>query len=351
MISFSRLPDTLSSGTRIDWVDSLRGLALLAILFANIPFAGWDHTSISRGWMVGSMKTDDELSFLFQMLIDKKFIGIFSMLFGFGCFIQMKSAADSGKSPSSYLLKRMVVLFILGCVHAYFLWFGDIIRYYAIGGVLVIFVYHWRPLHILYLGIGVTLMTGAAFIASEVFELPYSYDAAIIVEHGLTSSYLRYLEINFIIDPIALLITGPIIGLSGSYLFWKLNHGTLELTPEMLWLPFLIVASFVFQSLFYICVFAWLYFSWKGKILTVFRSVGKMSMTAYVLQSIFYVIFFYHWTGGLKLYGAVTLTEAYLIVLVLFAIEVLLCRLWLRFFHQGPIEFIWKRVASRLNAA
>ncbi|HSR61401.1 MAG TPA: hypothetical protein VLL47_11635, partial [Robiginitalea sp.] len=55
----------ISKGARIDAVDSLRGFALLGVLLANIPIAGPD--TISGAW-------DSTLIFLFQLLIEKKFI-------------------------------------------------------------------------------------------------------------------------------------------------------------------------------------------------------------------------------------------------------------------------------------
>ena len=68
---------TLST-KRIEAVDALRGFALLGVLFANIPFGG--NPPIETPF-------DETIHFLYNFLISKKFITIFSMLFGFGFFI------------------------------------------------------------------------------------------------------------------------------------------------------------------------------------------------------------------------------------------------------------------------
>ena len=68
---------------RLLLIDSLRGLALLGILIANIPFSNNEHASAS-GHVTGLHDSDKALSFLFHLLIEKKFITIFSILFGFG---------------------------------------------------------------------------------------------------------------------------------------------------------------------------------------------------------------------------------------------------------------------------
>ena len=59
---------------RIEAVDALRGFALLGVLFANIPFGGDPPVESSY---------DDTIHFLYNFLISKKFITIFSILFGF----------------------------------------------------------------------------------------------------------------------------------------------------------------------------------------------------------------------------------------------------------------------------
>ena len=68
-----------NSTNRIEVVDALRGFALLGVLFANIPFGG--NTPIESVY-------DEGIHFLYNFLISKKFITIFSMLFGFGFYIQ-----------------------------------------------------------------------------------------------------------------------------------------------------------------------------------------------------------------------------------------------------------------------
>ena len=68
-----------NKSNRIEVVDALRGFALLGVLYANIPFGG--NPPIESAY-------DETIHFLYDFLISKKFITIFSMLFGFGFFIQ-----------------------------------------------------------------------------------------------------------------------------------------------------------------------------------------------------------------------------------------------------------------------
>jgi uncharacterized protein len=105
----------------------------------------------------------------------------------------------------------------------------------------------------------------------------------------------------------------------------------------------------VLQSLFYISAFTQLFQSksWQ-KILSLFAPVGKMALTNYVLQTLFYIILFFHWTG-LQLYGRLTITETYLLAIGLFALQVLFSSWWMKRHEQGPVEKIWKKLAYKFS--
>ena len=121
----------ISKSSRIEAVDALRGFALLGVLIANIPVAGPD--TITGVW-------DDVLIFLSQLLIDKKFITAFSILFGFGFYIQMTRAASGNVNFVSYFGIRMALLFAIGVIHSYGIWNGDIIMSYALGGFFLLLI-------------------------------------------------------------------------------------------------------------------------------------------------------------------------------------------------------------------
>jgi len=379
---------------RLPVIDSLRGLALLGILVANIPFANYEHVSASRD-VSDFQGSDNVLSFLFHLLIEKKFITIFSMLFGFGFYVQLKRAEERGIDFKSYFLKRMTILLLIGCVHAYIFWFGDIIRDYAICGMFLLFVYKWKPGKLLPAAIVFSVfLTGSVFIANGVFNLQeYAYDTAIAAEHPQATSYWRYLYINARIDPFVnfvqdspitlvfcfgnmltgfwmaksgffhqqekfgsvrkkLIMAGIFLGIPASYLLWLINMGKIELSPALIWLPYVIVGGMVLQSLSYIAAFIQLFRleAWR-KILSLFATVGKMALTNYLLQTVFYLLFFFHWTNGLKLYGRLTITETYLVALGLFLVQVVFSTWWMKKHEQGPVENIWKRLSYKFTGS
>jgi len=367
---------------RIEVVDALRGLALLGILLANVPY---------QEPATGLTKLDSILQMLTHLLIDKKFITIFSILFGFGFYIQLKRAEEQGIAFRAYYLRRMFILLLIGCLHGYLLWYGDITRDYAICGMFLLLVYKWPAKRILIIAIIVAVFgTGLVFILNGVLGLPdYNYDTSIIKLHPITSSYLHYLQINARVDPFVnfindspitlvfcfgnmllgfwmaksgffenytalartrkfLMLAGATIGIVCSYLFVQVTSGKLELTPSLLWLPFVIVAGMLLQSQFYISLFIQLFNrdTWR-KFLQVFSPVGKMALTNYLLQTFFYLLVFFHWTNGLKLFARVSLFETYLLAISFFFLQVLFSRWWMKSHEQGPLESLWKKLSYR----
>jgi len=376
---------------RVRVVDALRGFALFAILLANVPFT--ENTDIiykTRTFVLASPGTDKILDGFFHLLIDKKFVAIFSILFGFGFYVQLRRAEERSIAFKKYFLIRMLLLLTIACIHAYFLWFGDIIRDYAICGMLVLLVYKWSPKKILITGLLFAVLgTAIVFILNGVIGVSYPFDTTIVNEHPVTTSYWRYLQINARIDPFRnfiqdspitlvfafgcmlvgfamaksgffheqekfrkttkrLIGLGLLPGLACSYLFWMISIGKFELTPALIWLPVVIVAGLFLQSLSYISVFVKLYqYNWFKKLVLPFEFVGRMALTNYILQSIFYLLIFFHCTNGLKLYGRVTMTETYLTAAILFIVQVIFSKWWLKNHSQGPIEFLWKSLAYR----
>ena len=183
-----------NSSNRIEVVDALRGFALLGVLFANIPFGG--KPPIESAY-------DETIHFLFNLLISKKFISIFSMLFGFGFFIQFSRAKEKIINFNSYFLKRMGLLFLIGCIHSFVLWNGDIIMSYAFGGVFLLLLRNRSVKKLILLAIVFNvILTGATFIGNSALGWAvYDYDFAMNTDLALTNSYLEYLKMNWITSP------------------------------------------------------------------------------------------------------------------------------------------------------
>ena len=379
--------------SRIEVVDALRGFALLGIVIANVPYPFVQGPELgSRQMVIGTLTVNDFLQIVLYLFVNTKFLAIFSMLFGFGFYIQLSRARAKGVRFNAYFLRRMFLLLVIGCIHAYLIWYGDIIRDYAICGMILLLFSNWSDKKVLHMGILMCVLgTGAVYILNGVFEMNsnYNYDPAIAHTLEYNTSYLAYLEANFTIDPFVnflhdspltlifafgcMLIgfwlgkigifshtekhgrlmkkwiwVGCTAGINASLIFWMVTTGRVELNMPIIWLVFLIIVGMMMQSLAYIALFIKGYSLPRvNKFLRLFIPVGRMALSNYILQSVFYTIVMFHWFPGLRLFGKLTLAETYFVAVAIFAVQTLLSHLWMKRYAQGPIEYIWRRLSYR----
>ena len=125
----------VKSSERLVSLDLIRGVAVLGILFANITAFG--QSSSAYFWppaIEGGATAADKAIWFFQLvLVDHKFRGLFSLLFGAGIYLFMERAWARG---SGILLqaRRLGWLLAFGLVHYFLIWTGDILAAYAVTG-------------------------------------------------------------------------------------------------------------------------------------------------------------------------------------------------------------------------
>jgi uncharacterized protein len=76
------------------------------------------------------------------------------------------------------------------------------------------------------------------------------------------------------------------------------------------------------------------------KVLNQLAPVGRMSLTIYVSQSLCGVPFFYGY--GLHMYDKLSQAQALAIGVAFFTLQVLFAHWWLKRFHYGPLEWVWR---------
>ncbi|RYY22841.1 MAG: hypothetical protein EOO04_15120 [Chitinophagaceae bacterium] len=130
-----------SLGERHRLLDVLRGFALLGVLLANMAsHSGYFFLSETGRAALNLTQTDHVVEWLEHFLIEGKFYSLFSMLFGIGFALQMKRAAAFDINFTARFRKRLVIMFIIGLIHAILLYVGDILTVYALTGfVLILF--------------------------------------------------------------------------------------------------------------------------------------------------------------------------------------------------------------------
>jgi uncharacterized protein len=144
---------------RISAVDTLRGFALLGILPVNIvafalPMAAYFtpmNEAVNR--YRGPFRGVDAAAWLVtHFTCDLKMMTIFSMLFGAGLVLMGERAEgrpsrEGDRRPHFAVVyyRRIAVLALLGLFHGFVIWYGDILFYYALAGLVLYPLRRTRP--------------------------------------------------------------------------------------------------------------------------------------------------------------------------------------------------------------
>jgi uncharacterized membrane protein YeiB len=127
----------LTNSNRIQVMDLLRGFALIGIIMMNIE---WFNRPVSALMSFDYSLTgvDWASTWLVKVFVEGKFYKLFSILFGMGFAIMLIRAQEADRKFGAWFTRRMLALFVFGMAHLVFLWGGDIIHDYAVGGLFLL---------------------------------------------------------------------------------------------------------------------------------------------------------------------------------------------------------------------
>src|SRR4030095_8786853 len=165
--------------TRIRSLDVLRGVGVLGMLAVHIQlfafpmFTRWNPTAYGDfkglNWCVWLAAA---------VLADGKFITIFAMLLGVSIVMMASEACEQAIPAWRVHMRRMTVLLILGLLHAYLLWYGDMLVLFALTGAVVFFARRLSPGWALALGV-MAFTTGSALSFALTWSTAQSDPAAL----------------------------------------------------------------------------------------------------------------------------------------------------------------------------
>jgi uncharacterized protein len=170
---------------RIYSMDVLRGVALLGILIPNVTalgIPGWNYhvpLAMTKPAFEGAHAHLNLTIWLFRWLVaEGKMRGLFSMLFGAGVVLFTNRAERHGTDAgvADLFLRRNLWLLAFGVVHAYFIWFGDILYFYGL--TALIFLFPCRNLKT-----RTALLAGSCVLAAGMFLGPLS--GGVPIQDGL----------------------------------------------------------------------------------------------------------------------------------------------------------------------
>jgi len=145
----------LHQNERIQFIDSIRGIALLGILLMNITAQSQAHMFYDK---MDPRQSMTGLNFLAwggeTLLFEGTMRGLFSILFGAGTLLLLTRLIkkNDGLEPVDIYYRRLLWLLVFGLVNAFiFLWPGDILYPYALCGLLLFPFRNLSPKNLLWI--------------------------------------------------------------------------------------------------------------------------------------------------------------------------------------------------------
>ncbi|ABS48726.1 MULTISPECIES: DUF418 domain-containing protein YeiB [Yersinia pseudotuberculosis complex] len=371
---------------RIATLDSARGLVILGILLLNISAFGLPKAAYLNPAYLGLPSLSDIWTWaILDIVAQVKFLSIFAMLFGAGLELLLKR----GKS---WVRARLSLLLLLGLIHGIFFWDGDILLAYSLIGLVC-----WRIIQdakdaasllrtgaVLYLiGVAVLLLLGyitrgepgrfwlpgpadlqyeqfwklqgggeawrnrLGLLSSNLIAIgaQYGWELAGSMVFGaglMRCGWLRgefslrhYRRLALFLISLSLVIQIPGVALQ-VYVGWDYRWaGFLLQVPRELGAPLQAVGYLALLYGFWPTLSRWAISHWLAK-------VGRMALSNYLLQTLICTLIFYHF----GLYQQLDRLQLLAVVPLVWACNVIFSLLWLRYFVQGPVEWLWRRLTA-----
>ena len=382
----------MNNTNRIDVADALRGFSILGICMLHsiehFNFYVYPPEVTSTWLKFTDTIVWDSLFFTFG----GKAYAIFAMLFGFSFFIQNNNQAQKGVDFRPRFAWRLVLLFIWGNLNAIF-FTAEVLVLFALMGFLMIPLSSLKNKPLLIIA-AICIIQPVEWgkviyaLANPAYEIGKSMDSgfwAYTIEAQTNANFLEMAKVNLwygqlaslawawengrCFQVIALFIFGLVIGRTKFFAYSEKNlklwgrilvisiicffplygltttipnfiENKAVLKPLMLIIQSLSKFSFtVFLTSLVILIF---YTTSNGqKWLRKLIPIGKMSLTAYITQSLMGSFIFYNW--GLGLYDKLGITYSFLVGIGMFLIQYIFAKWWMKKFRHGPLEYIWKK--------
>jgi uncharacterized protein len=374
-------------------LDATRGLAVMGILLMNIiSFAMPSEAYVNPAAWAPNTSADLATWAVMAVLVDGKMRGLFSILFGASMLMVIDRADAKGENGLLVHRKRMFWLLIFGLIHAYFIWYGDILMTYALCGLITVALVHeagstlfkWAAALL-----GGSYLFWAILIGFSINEFPLVPDVKAVAREvsAYRGGYADILAFRFVGDhaslPFAIFASAALetIGLLflGMALFkngfltgqWDANrYARLARWFYFIGIPPLVgVAAYAWANGFAVRTLLIL----DHAIVPPFRlavtlghaalamvvikrfadtplmrhivAAGRTAFTNYLGTSVLMTTLFYGYGAGL--YGHLSRWQVYLVVPFVWIIMLAWSKPWLERFHYGPLEWLWRSLVRR----
>ncbi len=375
-------PTTASE--RIGELDVLRGFALFGVFTVHFVTSLYYLYPVDEA--IRAAWTEDPFQYALLVVCDVLFldkaITLFSVLFGIGFWVQMERLETRGEGFERIYLRRLAILLGFGLINKFLLFPGDILVDYALLGFALFFLRGLSPRAMLI--IGLALMFVVSQLSYGMLDSPWIdddtldqmlEDALLVESYGVWVAQVArwHVQDNIVgLGMISLALFVLARFLIGAWVARRrlidrarvarplvskiavvcISFGLiLESLSIVIWedvwaLPE--VFDYVFHAvgvpllaLGYACLLVLMCgsprWTWLSEL---FAAVGRMALTAYIAHGVLILVFAHPF--GVYIRPVISPAVSWLISIGVFLGFSLICRLWLKAFRFGPLEWLWR---------
>ena len=325
--------------------------------YANLSAGG------SRTWL------DWAIGGLGEVLVDQKFMGLFSLLFGAGIALFSDRGAGETRRPALLSLWRNLLLLGIGFLHA-LLWEGDILIVYALASPIILLLRNRRPRTLLVLGGSMLLVSplSAVLLQSTLPGDGSGLGGFWTTGAELTPTALRFILVDALSRAVGMMLIGVALYRNGvltgdrSTAYYR-RMATLGLavglplaTAGLVWVAAVDFSPTVAligtipntlgtapAALGYTALFILWNRRPESSLHGRLRSAGRMALTNYLTQTVIGVLVLRILLADLEL----TRTMLVGLIGVVWAAQLWWSKAWLDRFRYGPAEWLWRIATYR----
>lgn len=375
---------TQAAGNRIVSIDRMRGFSLLGIFLVNmISFHSPYFYIDPEKWWDGTINL---VTYRFiDIFVQASFYPLFAMLFGYGLVILRERTLQKGIGFNLLAIRRLSILLLMGLLHAFLIWEGDILITYAVCGFVFLLFIGWSARRLLIAGfilyivpnLLLLFMLGAADAlqgegeftmydkeaANQAMMVYQTGSFAEVTEQRITEWYKNNNLIGFIFYIITILPLFMIgAGAAKLRLFENMKSIRLKMaySAAALAIAGLLIKTLPYfsgrtlmtdyaQDVFGGAILAMAYALFIAlasekrnfdKVLAPLEAAGRLSISNYLFQSIVATLIFYSY--GFGYYGEISIFAGSILALSIYTIQLAASTWWIKRFYYGPVEWLWR---------
>ncbi len=379
--------------TRIEELDTIRGYAIFGILVCNIFLFHHPLEYFSQFFFATKSTSNEVFNFIrFNYLGDRTYT-VFSLLFGIGIGMQYQKFKEQNRSFIKQHVVRMLVLFLIGIIHTFLIWYGDILTLYSFLGICIIPLLS-KSFKTLLITSFILFLIPTLYVVlarNGIFEISFGktqvQSLTETINQNTNKGIIGHLRFNFsqiksvyeyyasgmVFTSLGMIILGLSIGQATTFnqeirnnknhkkvllicipiiLIWSL-HQLFIFNPKEMGTTFnfylfwvLSTTSTIAQTFFVFSGFFLLYSSKISNSIIVkgFNKIGKLSLSNYIFHSLFGLIAF----KVFGFFGQSNPSLDFCLSIVVAIIQMFLSHWLIKKYGKGPLENMWRKLTLLL---